>query len=201
MDILSVMSFISTAVEIVKTVISVAKPLLEAIGNAILEIAKVFGVVTESENVEDLGEKALQAEEDGIKPEDYKSCEEYIKAIEKYEINPDKKHDPETAREEGAKIATALALEMCPAVNIEKLIGVYTNRLVMKEPDYLAEIYKLAATNPSAANAVADYLTKHAKTADVIDLAKSTLLAIEKNTIPDISDTDAMLNVINLLKG
>lgn len=201
MDFLGIMSAISAAVEIVKTVISVAKPLLEVIGNAILEIAKVLGVVTESTNVEELGEKALQAEEDGIKPKDYKSCEEYIRAIEKYEINPDKKHDPETARTKGTVIATGLALEMCPAVNIEKLIGVYTNSLAMKEPNYLAEISKLAVTNPNAVNAVADYLTKHAKTADVINLAKSTLIEIEKTTTPGISDTDAMLNVIKLLKG
>ena len=41
-------------------------------------------------NPEQLGDKALQADEDGIHPDNYDTFGEYLNAVEEFEIDPDK---------------------------------------------------------------------------------------------------------------
>lgn len=66
---------------------------LSVVSQVISTIGQIFGVLKPNENASDLGEKALQAEEDGsIKPENYRTHAEYLEALRNYEINPDKLH-------------------------------------------------------------------------------------------------------------
>ncbi|OQA77754.1 MAG: hypothetical protein BWY32_02261 [bacterium ADurb.Bin243] len=54
-------------------------------------IAKELGILgpeQDEKTVEDLGDRAIQAREKGIKPENYKTYEEYLKAIENFETDP-----------------------------------------------------------------------------------------------------------------
>lgn len=191
-------SFISAAVEFVKKVVEIAKPVIEAIGNAILEIGKLLKIIPEEETVDELGEKALQAEEnDDIKPENYDSYEEYINAVEGYEkYDPEKRHTPDERLAKGTEIATVIALEKCPAVNVDNILALSTIPGIVVGGRY-AEICKLVVTNPDAANAIGDFFKKTTNS-DVIDLAKTTLIGIEKQVTPGISDVDALKSILQL---
>lgn len=54
-------------------------------------IAKELGILSPEageKDVEELGDKVIQAREKGIKPENYETYEEYMKAIENFKVDP-----------------------------------------------------------------------------------------------------------------
>ena len=72
---------------------SLALDVIKTIANVCSSIAKALGVCKENENIEDVGERALQAEEKtGKTLKDYPSFEEYQKAINSFEIDPKINH-------------------------------------------------------------------------------------------------------------
>ena len=102
----AVSAFIPKLLEIV------GKNLIQ-IANIIIGIVKGLGIVAPEENATDLGDKALQAEEAGIKPENYDSYEEYLKAVEKFETNPERSAQIKENEklQKGAEIITATLIE------------------------------------------------------------------------------------------
>ncbi|MDY6294970.1 MAG: hypothetical protein SPL45_01550, partial [Schwartzia succinivorans] len=83
--------------EIVSFVSALLPKIIEIVGKDLLMFAQIImgilkglGLIKPEEDVEDLGDKALQAEEEGITPEKYDSYEEYLKAVEEFEIDPEK---------------------------------------------------------------------------------------------------------------
>ena len=72
---------------------SLALDVIKTIANVCSSIAKALGVCKENENIEDVGERSLQAEEKtGKTLKDYPSFEEYQKAINSFEIDPKINH-------------------------------------------------------------------------------------------------------------
>lgn len=51
---------------------------------------QALGIIGPDENAKELGDKAIQAEEEGITPENYDSYEEYMDAVRKFELDPEK---------------------------------------------------------------------------------------------------------------
>ena len=64
-------------------VVGLAVQGLKIVGNAIVSIAKALGIIKPERTVEEIGDRALQAEEKGITPDKYESYEAWIKEIEK----------------------------------------------------------------------------------------------------------------------
>ena len=72
---------------------SLTLDVIKTIANVCVSIAKALGVCKENENIEDVGERSLQAEEKtGKTLKDYPSFEEYQKAINSFEIDPKINH-------------------------------------------------------------------------------------------------------------
>lgn len=59
------------------------------VATALTEFANALGVIDEKDP-ERLGDKIIQAEEEGIKPEKYEKYEDYMKAIGEFEIDEEK---------------------------------------------------------------------------------------------------------------
>ena len=76
-------------------------------------IAKALGLIESEEKVEDLGDKAIQAEERGIKPEDFRTYSEYEKSIEDFET--DSARSQEISEDEkalkGIELASGVTIE------------------------------------------------------------------------------------------
>ena len=109
----------------------VGKNLIQ-IANIIIGIVKGLGIVPPEENAAELGDKALQAEEAGIKPENYDSYEEYLKAVEKFETNPERSAEikEEEKLQKGAEVITATLIERYG----DAITALFT--LIAKNPDY-----------------------------------------------------------------
>ncbi len=83
------------------------------IASTVLSIAKKLGLFDAAEKVEDLGDKAIQAADKGIKPENYKTYEEYVEAIRNFEVDPEKSKEIKEydKLERGAQVALGLTME------------------------------------------------------------------------------------------
>ena len=70
-------------------------------------VCKALGIIETDESTEEMGDRALQAEEAGIRPEDYPTYKEYVAAIRNFELDPEKteKYKPEE------KMAAGLSVE------------------------------------------------------------------------------------------
>ena len=66
----AVAAIAETAVEVAVTV-GMAIDAVKAIGNVLVSVGRSIGIIRPTENVESLGDRAIQASEQGIKPEDF----------------------------------------------------------------------------------------------------------------------------------
>ena len=94
-------------------IIEIAGKNLLLVASIITGILKGLGIIDSGETPEDLGDKAIQAEESGIKPEDFDSYEEYVKAVQAFETDPEKSAQiTENQKiEKGMEITTKVAVE------------------------------------------------------------------------------------------
>lgn len=76
-------SFAASVGSIVMSAINVVSTVIQAVGVAL-------GIIRPNENMEDLGDKALQAADAGIHPENFSKYDEYLAEIRAFEVNPDK---------------------------------------------------------------------------------------------------------------
>lgn len=60
---------------------------VRGIGNTIGDIAKVLGIFNGDEKIDDIGERALHAAAQNIKPENFDKYEQYIEEIRNFEID------------------------------------------------------------------------------------------------------------------
>ena len=195
-------TFFRPAFTLVQTIIKEAKPILQAVGHALIEIGKALGIIPETEEVDELGEKALQAEEKGdIKPENYDSVEKYIDAVETFDkYDPEAKHPDEQRFAKGTEIAGALAVEKCPEVDMAKIFSIALLPGFMTIPGRFEEICKLVVNNPTAANAIGAFFSGNAKDANTVNIAKDSLIAIEKQNNPVLTDIEAWKNIVGFKK-
>lgn len=194
----------SVAVAAVKTLatIGLAVEGIKAIGNALLGIAKALGIIKPEMAVDELGDKALQAEEDDIKPENFETYEGYIKAVQDFKTDPEKSklYTDEQKVNKGTELSYGIAVEKCPEVDFEGLINTAGNEGFIEKIGRLGELCKMAVTNPKGLNDAIKFINGKQKSADGIDSAMSTLTSIEKQIAPGISDSDAFKSVLRYQK-
>ena len=92
----SVLSGISSAVTNLAPVLNalaIVIPQAGLLGKVVLaiEVLSIFiGVMDKDDKIEDIGDRAIQANEAGIRPEDFGSYKEYMTAIKNFELDPQK---------------------------------------------------------------------------------------------------------------
>lgn len=177
---------------------------IKAVGNAILKIAKALGIVEEKTDVEELGDKAIQAEESGIKPENYENYEMYVNAIKDFKTDPERSAQiqQEDKVKRGTTIASALAAEKCPDIEMDKLFNLLNEENFSKYANAkrFEGICDLVLSDPKTVNNIINFINGTEKSSERIGDAISALRSIEKEMSPELSDLETMKNVLNLQK-
>lgn len=85
---------------------------LSAIGKAVSDVCLGLNILRPNENVEEIGDRALQAAEQDIRPEKFDKYDEYMERLRNFELDPEKSqsHSPENKIMAGLGV-TALGLE------------------------------------------------------------------------------------------
>ena len=202
--------FLGTIAAIAAAAVTVTKALavvglavqgIKTIGNALMGLAKAVGLV-KSKNVNELGDKALQMEEEkGLTINNFESYEEYIKAVEAYDAKPEKsKMIPEDKKlQKGMELVVGTTLERFKDFPIVEFFG-----YMEKNPEYFTEerMQKFGVRikeNGSYIGDFVNYVNGEEKNDAAILKTMDMLEGIEKTVNPDISD-DEVLNIVANLK-
>lgn len=131
----AVSSFASSVSTVIATTIEALAPIAEAIGKFANALLQGLGIIKPDEDIEEFGDRALQAAAEGITPDKYENFEDYIEELRNFELDPEKSaKTPKTV-----KLTSGLALG---TVGVEKkfdmekgsLNGVWF--LPMANPEY-----------------------------------------------------------------
>ena len=188
---------VATCAPILKA-ISVAATVVTAVAHAVTAISHAFGL-TKSTNAEELGEKALQAEEQNIRPEDFQSYEDYVKEVEAINLDPERssRWTKEQKEAKAAEVGTMLLAERF-GQNAVTLIGD-----VAKHPDFFtpqrATHYLQEAQGQNIdLTKISDLLNN--KTTDLSSVieAKDLMYDIEKSLNPNLSMNQHNDNIMEL---
>ena len=166
-----------------------------AVAKLVQSIAKALGLVKEDEKPEDLGDKALQAEEQGITPDKFKTYEEYANRIQNFELDPEKskKYSTEDKMKKSMEVYSKLIAEKYPetAVDLDKLAAIE-----IKNPDYLTDerigqISEMVKDDPKLIGYISRYLS--GSETDTVNISNTIdkMINIEKGANPGMSDAEA----------
>ncbi len=168
---------------------------LKVIGNAIASIAKALGIIKPERDIEEIGDRALQAEEKGMTSDKYSSYEAWVKDIERddWGYDPEKNKDMDLEKKvlKGVEVSTAITIERFPELPIQEFFS-----LAGKNPEFFTiermdEIGKLASDDSDAFRKVVNYITDSAKDHTTVDAASDILMDIEQIIEPGISENVA----------
>jgi len=150
--------------------LAIAIPITGALGKVVAAldiISKILGIQEPEENTEDIGDRALQAQEAGINPEDYASYKEYSAAIKNFKLDPKKSAETTDLDKKLAGIATqAWAYEEKFGVD-----GVGLLTKTIEQPDYFT------------GDRLASFLNKVDSISDVVQYFDGKLSSNERNAV------------------
>lgn len=192
---------IATIISVVTTitkslaVVGMALQGLKVIGKAVIGIGKALGLIKPETQVEDLGEKALQS---GLKPEDFKSYDEYFKAVEKFDlksVSPEQRKNftPEEKTAKGIELSTGVLLEKAPQLPIAEFANYLSNNPdLLKNYSLVAGIFDLAKTNAADFSLAVKYMDGTEKNVEKKDAAIDILAGVQKSVNSSLSDSEAI---------
>lgn len=83
-------SFANGLGPVLSTIATHLPKLGEALGQFANNFLQAVGILKPDEDVKQLGERALQAAQEGITPEKFDDFDDYVEALRNFEIDPDK---------------------------------------------------------------------------------------------------------------
>ena len=194
---------ISTACRIAATVLKISGVLevIKIVGKALCGIGQSLGILLPDKEIEDIGDQAFQAEEAGIKPENYDNYEDYKKAVESFKVDPErsKQLTPEQ------KIQKALeyeALGFCmkfPEFPGERIFTTIAENTKYFTPERTAQLGTVLKDNAGLLVDVTDVISGNEKNLDKVSSVFDILTNIEKNLQPGITDAEAQKRITDCL--
>ena len=145
---------------------------LGTVGMVIQAVAAIVGLFKPEENIEEMGDRALQASESGIRPENFDEYDDYLDAIRNFDLDPDKSesYSPEAKKIAGMGIA-------CKGIEEKFLL----------QDGAMGAMSVLIAANSIYFNSerIADWLQSGVDIANVVDYFDNKLSAGESADILD----------------
>ena len=157
---------------------------LGMVASVLVGVCQIFSILRQDEKAEDLGERALQAAESGIRPENFDRYDDYLDSIRKFEINPEKsaQYSPDTKAAAGMQVAIS-SLEDHFKTPVGALYGLPILIAMNKDffnPDRLSALLKTTHD----INAVVDYLDGRLGRSERATV-ETTLLKAEQSLTPE----------------
>lgn len=173
---------------------------LNALAKALTTFAEEMGII-ETKDPEELGDKRLQAEEAGIKREDFETFDEYAKVIDNFEID----------REKALKTPVEEKLAKAAQHSLEALNNKYPNSDVinlangaLKNPEFyensarFAELAKLVNNDPEKVENIGKLLCGKLEGDEYYDMI-DTIVSAEQALSPDLSTQEIKEKIQDLL--
>ena len=176
---------------------------LKALGNVLTVIGKALGLIKPETQVDELGDKALQAEEAGITPDKFETYSAYVRAIDGFQVDPErsKKISLEEKVEKGIELTIGIAKERFPEISTETFTKFSNN--IKKHPTVFTEnsmqiLAKEMESDSNCIENVVGYLDHTEKNQDRLEGAESILTEMIKVAVPGTDDSAARRQLYNI---
>jgi|SRR5690606_19012382 len=112
-------SFATGVAAALGTLITALSPVAEAVGKFANSFLQGLGILKPNETASDLGERALQAAEQGITPEKFEKFDDYMAELREFEVDPEvsEKRNPAEKLVAGLGVGTVGVEDKC---NVER---------------------------------------------------------------------------------
>ena len=199
----SVLSVVVT--KLVPSLIKVIGVELEKFGRALEGFFKELGLIESQDNVEEIGDKALQAEQDDLHPikiEDFDSHEKYLSAIKEYEVDAEKS----ALIPKDDKLHKALEILLGAAIARYGQPMSDFSQIVVSNPDFyskagrLNEFANLIRSDPKTFAELVNYMENKNMSTEKNDAAFDKLVDMEKKVNPDATDAEIWTAVSDMKK-
>lgn len=168
---------------------------LKAIGNIIGAFAKALGLVKPDRDVEDLGDRAMQAEQQGLTPDKFDSYKDWVKKIEgdDWGYDPEKTKDVDAKEKinKGIEVSSAVSMDEFPGLPIEAFFGLVGKNLDIFSESRMKEFANVAKTDSDLFSKIIGYMTGSIKDHNVINSVTDKLMEIEKRLDATMNDDRA----------
>lgn len=178
-------------------VASLALQGLKSLAAPLLELGKELGLIEPETDVEDLGDKAIQSD---LKPDDFDCYEEYLKTVEDYKLDPEKSKlsTEEKKIQKGIELTVGVMIDKYQDFSMDKFINMIGHNQNFFTEAKMGEIAKVIKMDGQSITDILHYVDGTEKNSTKIQGTVDTLLEIEKNTNPGLSDKEAFKNVMEL---
>ena len=178
-------------------VASLALQGLKSLAAPLLELGKELGLIEPETDVEDLGDKAIQSD---LKPDDFDCYEEYLKAVEDYKLDPEKSKlsTEEKKIQKGIELTVGVMIDKYQEFPMGEFINMIGHNQSFFTESKMGELAIVIKTDGQSISDILHYVDGTEKNSTKIQGAVDTLLEIEKNTNPGLSDKEAFKNVMEL---
>lgn len=188
----------ATAVAKTLAVAGLAVQGLKAVGSTLVSLGKALGLIKPETKVEELGDKAIQSE---YKPEDYDTYAEYVKAVEDYDLDPEKSKltTEEQKVLKGTELASGSMIEKFKEFPMQEFcIAVEKNPFFTDAK--MDEIGKLIQKDGQNIANILNYMNGSEKDSGKLQSTIDMLVDVVKKTDPSLSDKDAYRHVLEARK-
>ena len=175
---------------------------LKAIGAVFTALCKALGLIKPETEVEDLGDKALQAEQDGIVPENFDSYEEYMKTVEDYETDPErsKQISQEDKMRKGLELISGVMIEKFKDFPMSDLLVSMGKNIDFFTPEKVGELSGVIMKEPNVIGDLSGYLSGTEKNDAKLESAIDTLTSVTKMVEPEKNDVEILRDIAALRK-
>lgn len=169
------------------------------ISKAIETIGKALGIIKVEDKIEDLGDRALQAEDEGITLDNFSTFEEYKEALEKFEIDPEKtKSNSMEAKERKFIEICAMGMkEQNPNLKVEEMLTFMDKYPNLFSPERANVIGKLVVEDSNVINDMVGFVTGNERNGHNLKNGRDALVTIEMDQNPNLTIEDAKQIVYN----
>ena len=186
---ISVLSSATSIVNALATALKAVGVALIGAGHIIENFGKNLGIIKNEEDTVTLGRQCQAAEEEGIKPDDFESFDEYVAKVREIHvdenINVDELENKDEITRKGMEIIMGLAVEKFGQTTIEKV-----GDIIGKDPEKADLVLNSKAVADFVSNdndnldRVADYLKGDNQSAEVRDVIRDGISSAK----PDLSE-------------
>ncbi len=183
-------------------VVGLALDGLKTVGNMLMSLGKSLGLIRPETKTNELGDKALQAEQDGMNPEDFSSYAEYVEAIDNYELDPEKsKMIPEEEKiKKGMELVSGVMIEKYNDLPMQELCIAFGENPEFFTEAKMQEIGKMIMEDSQSIPDILNYIDGTEKNEDKLDNMIQTLTVLETTENPELSEMEALEAVLDLRK-
>ena len=170
---------------------------LKSLAAPLLELGKELGLIEPETDVEDLGDKAMQSD---LKLDDFDCYEEYLKAVEDYKVDPEKSKlsTEEKKIQKGIELTVGVMIDKYQEFPMGEFINMIGHNQSFFTESKMGELAIVIKTDGQSISDILHYVDGTEKNSTKIQGTVDTLLEIEKNTNPGLSDKEAFKNVMEL---